>query len=60
MLEKIEGAIKNRQPRDIGNIGHKRHGTKTNKAQNTTQKTKRMSNTDPTKYPGVNTGDNEG
>ena len=56
----MEGAIKNRQPRDIGNIGHTRHGTKTNKAQNTTQKTKRMSNTDPTKYPGVNTGDNEG
>jgi len=29
MLEKTEVAIKNRQYRDTGNIGHKRHRTKT-------------------------------
>ena len=46
MLEKTEGAIKNGQSRsrDTGNIGYTRHKTKTN----TTQKTKQMSNTDPT------------
>jgi len=27
MLEKPEGAIKNRQSRDTGNIGHTRHRT---------------------------------
>jgi len=46
-----EGAIKNGQSRDTGNIGHTIHRTKINKAQkhNKTQKTKKMSNTDPTK-----------
>jgi len=34
---------------DTGNIGYTRHRIKTNKAKNTTQKTIRMSNTDPTK-----------
>ena len=32
-----------------GNIGHTRHRTKTNKHKNTKQKTKKMSNMDPTK-----------
>jgi hypothetical protein len=39
-------AIKNGKSRDIGYI---RHRMKTNKAKNTTQKTKKMINTDPTK-----------
>ena len=36
---------------DTGNIDHTRRRTKTNKAQkhNTTEKTKKMSNTDPAK-----------
>jgi len=33
MLEKNEGAIKNRPFRDTGNIGQTRHKTKTNKTQ---------------------------
>ena len=50
MLEKTEGAIKNRQSRDIGNIMHTRLRKKTSKTQhNTTQKTKNMRNTDPIK-----------
>jgi hypothetical protein len=52
MLEKTEGVIKNRQSRETGNIGYTRHRTKTNKNEkqhNTTQKTKKMSNTDPSK-----------
>ena len=44
-----QGAIKNGQSRDTGNIRYTRHRTKTNKTKNTTQKTKNMSNTDPTK-----------
>ena len=48
MLEKTEKAIKNGQSRDTGNIGHTKH-KKTNK---TYQKTKKMSNTDPTKNRG--------
>jgi len=41
MLEKAEGAIKNGQSRDSGNIGGTRRRVKTNKSQNhsTTQKT---------------------
>ena len=31
MLEKTEGATRNRQSRDAGNIGHTKHRTKTNK-----------------------------
>jgi hypothetical protein len=31
MLEKTEGAIKNGQSRETGNIGYIRHKTKTNK-----------------------------
>jgi hypothetical protein len=30
MSEKTEGAIKNGQTRDTGNVGHTRHKTKTN------------------------------
>ena len=54
-LEKTEGAIKNGQSRDTGNIEHTRHMTQTNKT-NTTQKTKKMSNTDPTKNQGLAKG----
>ena len=35
MLEKTEGAIKNGQSRQTGNIGNTRHKTKTNKNNNT-------------------------
>jgi len=49
-------AIKNGQSRDTGNIGCTRHRTKTSKTKNTTQKTKKMSNTDAHKMPRVNTG----
>jgi hypothetical protein len=35
---------------DTSNIGHKRHGSKTTEHKNTTLKTKKVSNTDPTKY----------
>ena len=53
MLGKTEGAIKNAKSRDTGNIGYTRHRTKTNKANNTTQKRKKMRNTDTTKYRGL-------
>ena len=45
LYEKTEGAIKNEQPRDIGNFGYTIHRMKTNKTQtfNATQKTKRIS-----------------
>jgi hypothetical protein len=48
------GTIKNQQSRDTVNIGHRKHRMKINKAQkhNTTQKTKKKSNTDPTKTGG--------
>jgi hypothetical protein len=42
MLEKTEGATKNRQSRDTGNIGCTRHGNKTNKTDNTTQNNKQI------------------
>ena len=45
----MEGVIRNGQSRETGNIGYTRHRTKTNKTKNTTQKTRKMSNTDPTK-----------
>jgi len=46
-VEKTEGTLKNGQYRDTG-IGHTKHRTKINKAHKhkTTQKTKKMSNTD--------------
>jgi len=44
MSEQTKGAIKNGQSRDTGNIGHK---TQNVEKQNSTQKTKKMSNTDP-------------
>jgi hypothetical protein len=43
------GLIKNGQSREIDNIRHVRHMTKTKTKINITQKTKKMSNTDPTK-----------
>jgi hypothetical protein len=45
-LEKTEGAIKNEQSRETGNIGQTRHMAETNNAKYTTHKTKKMSNTD--------------
>jgi Sec-independent protein translocase protein TatA len=48
-LEKIKGAIKNGQSRETANIGYTRQRMKTNTTNNTTQKTKMMSNTDPIK-----------
>jgi len=50
MQGKTEGTIKNEQSRDTGNIGNTRHRSKTNK----TQKSKKISNTDPTKKLGAN------
>ena len=49
-LEKLARAINNGQSRETGNIRH------TRQYENTAQKTKKMSNTDPTKNPGVNPG----
>ena len=43
------GDIKNQQSRDIGNIRYIRLRTKTNKSKNTTHKTKKVHNMDPTK-----------
>jgi len=45
MLEKNEESIKNGQS---GETGYTRHRTKTDKAKNTTQKTKKVSNAEPT------------
>ena len=52
MLEKTEGAIKNGQSRETGNIGFTRHKTKTKKAIKTKQTTKNLSNMIPTKNRG--------
>ena len=63
MSDKPEGAMKNGQSRETVNTGHIRHGQsretvntghirhrmKTNNNKNTTQKTKKISNMDPTK-----------
>ena len=67
MSEKPEEAMKNGQSRETVNTGHIRHGQsretvntghikhrmKTNNNKNTTQKTKKMNNMDPTKNGGV-------
>jgi hypothetical protein len=45
---KPKGAIKNGESRDTGK-GYTRHSMKTSKRKNTTQKTKKMNNTDPKK-----------
>ena len=42
MLEKTEGAIKNRQSRETGNIGYTRHRTKTNKTKNPKHNTDKL------------------
>jgi len=47
MLEKTEGQIKNGQSRDTGDIGYTRR--RQTKTKSTTQKTKRIGNTDSTK-----------
>jgi hypothetical protein len=52
MSEKPEGAMKNGQSRETVNTGHIRHRLKTNNNKNTTQKTKKISNTDLTKNRG--------
>jgi hypothetical protein len=51
MLQKTEGAIKNGQSIDAGNIEYTRHRTQTNKANNVTQTTKKISSMDRTKKP---------
>lgn len=48
--------LKNGQYRDTGINGHTRQRQA---KQNTTQKTQKMSNTDPIKKPGVNPGDHK-
>ena len=58
-LEKTEGSTKNGHSRDTGNIGHKTQNEDTTK-KNTTQKTKKMSNTNLTNKPRVNPGALEG
>jgi len=50
MLEKTEGAIKNAQSRDTGNIVYKRHKTKKQKDEHQ----------EPTKKRGLNPGAREG
>jgi hypothetical protein len=52
-LYNTEGVIKNGQSRATGCIEYTSHRTNTNKTKVTTQKTKKMSNTDPTKNPRV-------
>jgi hypothetical protein len=47
-LEETKGAIKNVQSRDTGNIGHTGQRQTQEQKHNITQKTKKMSNTDPT------------
>ena len=62
MLQKTKGATRNGHSRDTGNIGHTRHRTQQAKNKNkqtnnhtnkththTTQKVKKMGNTDPPK-----------
>ena len=53
-LEKTESAIKYGKFRETGNIGYSRHRMKTKKTpkKTITQKTKKMSNRDPTKNRG--------
>ena len=50
-LKKSEGAIKNEQSRETGNIGHTTHRTKTKKKKKATlhRKLRKMNNADPTK-----------
>jgi len=48
LIKKTEGAIKNRQSSDTGNIGYTRHMMKTNK----THKTEKMNITDLNKNRG--------
>ena len=53
MLEKTEGVIKIEQSRDTGNIEHnKQNKDKQNKTKNTSWKTKKMRNMDPTRTRG--------
>jgi hypothetical protein len=52
MLEKTEGVIKNGQSRHTSNIVYTKHRMKTNEIRDTTQKSKKMSNTDLPKTGG--------
>jgi hypothetical protein len=52
MLEKTEGAIKNGQSRETGNIGYTRYGTRTSKTKTQHRKPKKMNNMDPTENRG--------
>ena len=54
------GVIRNGQHRDTGRFGYTRNRTKTNKTKNISQKIRNMSNTDPTKNRGLNTGSRKG
>jgi hypothetical protein len=49
--EKAKGQSRNGKSRETGNIAHTRHKTKKNRTQkhNTTQKAKKINNTEPTK-----------
>ena len=49
----MKGTIKNGESREPGNIGHKTQN-KDKRNKNTTQKTKRIGNTDITKQPRMN------
>ena len=63
MLEITEREIKNGQSRKYWqHWAHKTHDAdkQNNKKHNTTQKTRKMSNTDPTNNLGVNPGASEG
>jgi hypothetical protein len=53
IFDDIFGRIINGNSRDTDNIGYTRHRTKTSKI-NTTQKTKKMSNTYPTNTSDLN------
>ena len=57
MLEKIEGARKNGQSRETGNIGYTSHSMKTNKTKNTIKKDDQH---EPLQKPGVNPCAREG
>jgi hypothetical protein len=54
-IMEVEGSIKNGLSRDIGNIGHKTEDEDRQKT-TTTQKIKKMSNTDTTRKSEVNPG----
>ena len=58
--EKLEGAIKNGESREAGNIGYMRHRSKSNKTINTTQKIKIDEQQGPHQKPRMNPSAQEG